>query len=76
VNLTTEQIDAIDRGEPVRDVADGRDVVVLGAKVFERIQGLFAASELDREEVGALISRNMAELDAGDPTLDSYQIYK
>ena len=76
MDLTADQIDAIDRGEPVHDIAAGRDVVVLGAKAFERIRDLIAIPELDRKEVAALIARNMAELDAGDPSLDSYQIYK
>ena len=75
--LTAEQLDAIDRGETVREIVEGREIVVLGADVFSRLQLWFDDSdEVDREAVARLIDRNMAEDDANDPGLDSYQIYK
>ncbi len=79
MNLTNEQVQAIREGEPVRIVLPevGEECVVLRSDAYEKIKCLFYGdSEPDPARFYPLVSAIMAEDDADDPALDSYQKYK
>ena len=77
MTLTREQIEAVKQGEPVRVAAPevGAECVLVRADVYEGVRAIFDDG-LSREQVGALIKRNMYEDDQNDPLLDSYQKYR
>jgi hypothetical protein len=77
MTLTSDQIQQIKDGSTVRVSAPevGADCVVLRADVYQRVQALLDDG-LSAAEVGRLVERNMADDDALDPLLDSYQHYR
>lgn len=79
MNLTNEQAQAVKDGEPVaiRPPEVGEECVVLRRDVYERIKHqVFDDSEPDPARLYPLVGRIMAEADANDPALESYQKYK
>ncbi len=79
MNLTNEQVQAIREGSHVRVVPPevGEECVVLRSDAYERIKGLvYDDSEADPAGFYPLVNAIMAEDDANDPALDSYQKYK
>jgi hypothetical protein len=79
MNLTSEQVQAIREGEPVRIIPPevGQECVVLRGDAYEKIKHLFYDdSATDPAKFYPLVSAIMAEDDADDPALDSYQKYK
>ncbi len=79
LNLTNEQVQAIREGKPVRIVPPevGEECVVLRKDAYEKIKHLFYDdSEPDPARLYSFASVIMAEDDANDPALDSYQKYK
>lgn len=77
MTLSTEQIDAVKLGQPVRITPTevGADCIVLRADVYEKIQAVLDDG-LSAMETAALIEANMREDDANDPLLESYQRYR
>ena len=77
MTLSTEQIEAVKHGQPVRvsSTEIGSDCVVLRADIYEKLQGVLDEG-LSTREVAALIEANMKEDDADDPLLESYQHYR
>jgi hypothetical protein len=66
-------------GQPVRltNPNTNTEYVLIRAEVFDRVKELFYDdSEFDPREAYPLVDRVMAEDDANDPTLESYQQYK
>ena len=79
MNFTNEQVHAIRDGCPVPIIPPevGEECVVLRRDAYEKIKHLFYGdSEPDPARFYTLVSAIMAEDDADDPTLDSYQKYK
>jgi hypothetical protein len=75
MNLTHEQITALDQGKVVPFVVEGREYIVLSREHYDRVKGVLEG-ELDADSVYNLIEAVMAEDDAHDPGLESYQKYK
>lgn len=77
MQVTSDQIQAIRQGEPVRITSeeDGLECVVLRADIYDRVSVLLDDS-LSQADVGLLIERTMHEDDLQDPLLESYQKYR
>jgi hypothetical protein len=79
MNLTDEQAQAIREGQPVRVVPPEvwEECIVIRSDAYERIKHLFYDdSEPDPAQLYPLVSAIMAEDNADDPALESYQKYK
>lgn len=66
-------------GAPVRilDEVTKTEYVIVRADVFEQIkENSYDDSEFSPQEAYPLVDQVMAEDDAGDPTLESYQKYR
>ncbi len=76
IELTQEQHKALtrNRAEPVRvtDRATNVEYVLIRAEVYERLKALLDSDGLDNS---ALMNEVMADDDAKDPYLESYQHY-
>jgi len=72
MQLTTEQLQAIDAGKAIAVSLDHRSCVVVRQDVYEKMVPEIRGS-LSPETVGILVQDAMAEYDADDPLLDSYQ---
>ncbi len=76
IELTPEQHEALtqDTTEPVRviDQATNVQYVLVRAEVYERLKALL---DEDLPDTAALMNEVMAEDDANDPYLESYQDY-
>lgn len=74
--LTDDQRHAIEEkgGEPVYlvDVATNASYVLMRAEQFERVKSLLG-DDFDPRESYPFVDRVMAEDDANDPSLESYQ---
>jgi hypothetical protein len=76
IELTDEQARELAQPEPVAIDPRTREAYVLVRReTYERWKALLALDEYDAEEGAALINEVMAEDDAGDPLLESYQRY-
>jgi hypothetical protein len=72
IELTEEQRQELDNEEPrARDPLTNRTYVLVDAKVYARLKGLLD----DLPETGMLMNEVMADDDANDPYLESYQDY-
>jgi hypothetical protein len=79
MDLTSEQIQAIREGAHVAVVPPevGEECVVLRRDAFEKIKNpIYDDSEADPARLYPVVSAIMAEDDANDPALESYQKYK
>jgi hypothetical protein len=77
IELTPEQALALDREPQPARVVDPRTntaYVLVPENVYQRVEALLDDDELPN--VGALINEVMAEDDANDPWLESYQKYR
>jgi hypothetical protein len=79
MNFTSEQVQAIRDGCPVPVVPPevGEECVVLRRDAYDRIKHLlYDDKEADPTRFYPLVSAMMAEDDANDSALESYQKYK
>jgi hypothetical protein len=77
MNLTSEQKQAVERGEPVRLADEGTQIVVLRADVFDRIaQLLYHDGEWTPEEMSRLAWEAGKSIGWGDPEMDIYDEYE
>jgi len=79
--MPPEIIQAIEEsaGQPVRltNPKTNAEYVLIQAEVFEKLTTLqYDDSEFDPREAYPFVDRVMADDDANDPTLESYQHYK
>jgi hypothetical protein len=76
IELTREQRQAIQRGSVrpprLKDPLTGQDYVLLHADVYERVRYL-VEDEFEPREAYPFVDRVMAEDDANDPHLETYQ---
>jgi hypothetical protein len=77
--LTPEQRQAVREAgaTPVHltDPDTNETYVLVKQEAFDRLAGLLDDG-LDMRQVGAMIDQAMREEDAGDPLLESYQVYR
>ncbi len=73
MNLSNEQIQALDRGQAVPLTVDGRACVVIRREVYERAKPAieYDASEWTAEEMRSVMARTMDD-DWSDPRVDVY----
>jgi hypothetical protein len=78
MTLTSEQVQAVIGGEPVPIVPPevGQECVMLRRDVFEQLRDASIAGDFDPARFYPLVGQIMAEDDANDPSLESYQKYK
>jgi hypothetical protein len=76
IELTLEQRRELDRPEParVRDPQTNRTYVLVPADVYERLRSLVEGDDLP--DGASLMNEAMAEDDAKDPLLASYQHFR
>ena len=76
IELTEQQRQELGDPEPVAiDPQTGQTYVLVRKEVYERMKTLLALDDYDPDEAAALINEAMADDDAGDPLLESYQHY-
>jgi PHD/YefM family antitoxin component YafN of YafNO toxin-antitoxin module len=74
--LTDQQREELSSAEPVAvDPKTGQAYVLVRQEAYERMKALLALDDYDPDEGAAYINEVMAEDDANDPYLDSYQKY-
>jgi uncharacterized protein YgbK (DUF1537 family) len=73
VNLTSEQLKALEEGHPVSVVIDTTRCVVVRQDVFERVQRAIAE---DHAELRAIFARAAESSDWNDPKMDVYDHYE
>jgi PHD/YefM family antitoxin component YafN of YafNO toxin-antitoxin module len=74
IELTAEQARELAQPEPVAIDPTTREAYVLVRReTYERLKALLALDDYDPDEGAAHINEVMAEDDAGDPLLESYQ---
>ncbi len=79
MHLTNEQVQALREGEPVAIVPPevGEQCVLLRMDAYEKMKHLvYDDSQADPSQFYSVVSAVMAEDDANDPALESYQKYK
>jgi hypothetical protein len=74
IELTEEQARELAQPEPVAlDPRTRTAYVLVRREVYERLKALLTTADYDPDEGAALVNEVMAEDDAGDPLLESYQ---
>ena len=72
MQLSPTQIEALDHGQAVPIEVEGREYVLLARAVYDRVKGVLGDA-LDGDALYELIETAMADDDANDPGLESYQ---
>lgn len=76
IELTEQQRDELKNPEPMAiDPRTRETYVLVPREVYERLKALLALDDYDPDEGAAYVNEVMAEDDAADPLLDSYQHY-
>jgi hypothetical protein len=76
IELTEQQRHELNAPEPVAiDPQTRQTYVLVRREVYERLKTLLALDDYDPEEGAGFINEVMAEDDARDPYLESYQHY-
>jgi hypothetical protein len=74
IELTDDQARELAQPEPMAvDPRTQQAYVLVRREAYERLKALLALDDYDPEEGAALMNEVMAEDDAGDPLLESYQ---
>jgi hypothetical protein len=78
MNLTSDQQQALGKGEPVPITVAAIECVVIRKDIYERVQHLcgYDTNEFDPDDALPLVNDVMKESDEHDPLLDSYQRFK
>lgn len=77
IELTHEQRQELNTPEPTAiDPETGETYVLIRRAAYERMKTLLAMDDYDPDEGLAHVNEVMAEDDAHDPLLDSYQSYR
>ena len=76
IELTEQQREQLSDPEPIAiDPQTRATYVLVRREVYERLKALLSLDDYDPDEGGRYINEVMAEDDAGDPHLASYQNY-
>ena len=76
IELTEEQRCELKNPEPLAiDSQTAQTYVLVRKEAYERLKALLARDDYDPDEGAAYVNEVMAEDDANDPLLDSYQKY-
>lgn len=76
IELTDEQLATVKSGKPVRLSLPDADLVLLRADAYERLGRAYDDRDFSPREAYPFVDRVMAEDDANDPSLESYQKYR
>ena len=77
IELSEQQRQELSAAEPVAiDLQTNETYVLVRRAAYERMKSLLALDDYDPDEGAAHINEIMAEDDAKDPTLDSYQHFR
>lgn len=79
MQLTQEQSQALQEQNPLRmlDTETEKEYVLISAELYEEfIQKLLGAEDMDLDAYLPYVNELMAEDDANDPLLESYQKYR
>jgi hypothetical protein len=76
IELTNEQRHELQDPEPLAiDPLTGQTYVLVRKEIYERLKALLTLDDYDPDEGAAYVNEVMAEDDAHDPLLESYQKY-
>jgi hypothetical protein len=76
IELTEQQRQELSAPEAVAvDPQTGETYVLVRRDAYERLKALLALDDFDPDEAGAHVNEIMADDDAKDPYLESYQHY-
>lgn len=76
IELTEQQRLELSHPEPLAiDPATHQTYVLVPRSTYERLKSLLSTEDFDPEEAATSINEALAEDDAGDPLLESYQHY-
>jgi hypothetical protein len=76
IELTKQQRQELSAPEPVAiDPQTRQTYVLVRREVYERLKALLALDDYDPDEGAAYVNEVMADDDAHDPLLESYQKY-
>ena len=76
IELTEQQRQELSASEPIAiDPRTRETYVLVRREAYERLKALLALDDYDPEEGAAYVNEVMAEDDANDPLLESYQHY-
>jgi hypothetical protein len=76
IELTEQQRQELSVPEPVaRDPQTGQTYILVRRETYERLRAILALEDYDPEEGAGYINEVMADDDAKDPYLESYQHY-
>jgi hypothetical protein len=76
IELTEEQRRELSNPEPLAiDPATRQAYVLVRKEAYDRLKALLALDDYDPDEGAAYVNEIMAEDDANDPLLESYQHY-
>jgi hypothetical protein len=76
IELTEQQRQELSVPEPVaRDPQTGQTYILVRQETYERLRTILALEDYDPEEGAGYINEVMADDDAKDPYLESYQHY-
>ena len=76
MELSTGCVDAAKRGEAVRLVADGIELVILRADAYERVKNLlYDEGVWSKEELRGILARSSDANGWNDPAMDAYDNY-
>lgn len=76
IELTETQREELKHPEPAAlDPRTQETYILVRKDAYERMKALLATGEYDPDEGAALLHEVLAEDDAGDPLLESYQHY-
>jgi hypothetical protein len=77
IELTEQQREELKQPEPTAiDLRTGETYVLVRRDAYERLKALLSLDEYDPDEGAAHVNEVMAEDDAADPLLESYQHYR
>jgi hypothetical protein len=76
MDLTADQIDAVQAGEPVAVTIQHTECVVVRKDVYERVQNLlYDTSDWTQEELRALLARSADANGWNEPGMEDYDQY-
>ena len=76
IQLTEQQRQELSNPEPVAvDPQTRQTYVLVRREAYDRMKALLALDEFDPDEAGSHVNEVMADDDAKDPYLESYQQY-
>jgi hypothetical protein len=67
MNLSPEQMRAVESGEPVSIFVGRTEYVLIRKEMYEQVRGVYDDSELSDNELRAIAARTLDDLDSAGP---------